>query len=282
MNQPLIILGMHRSGTSMLTRILRQQGVFLGHKIQSDDEAMFFLELNRWVLRVAGTDWDHPTPALEMLKDEGTVTRIANHLATRLSGTRTYPYLGTHILKAGMRIGTHLPFLWGFKDPRTCITLPAWLKLFPEARLLRIQRHGVDVAASLETRQTGAVKEQLGQYSRRVRMGLADPARTHIVGSVRCNTLGGGVELWSEYERALDDYLADIPQQQQMHLRYEDYLTDFAGLHPKVASFVGIDSSVPLPPGIRPDPSRAFAYRSEARCVEAAEQFAPLLAQHGY
>lgn len=282
MNQPLIILGMHRSGTSMLTRILREQGVFLGHRIQSDDEAMFFLELNRWILRVAGTDWDHPRPALEMLKDEGNVARISDHLATRLSGPRTYPYLGSRMITAGMRIGTHLPFLWGFKDPRTSITLPVWLKLFPQARLLRIQRHGIDVAASLETRQAGPVKDQLGQYSRRVRLGLADPARTHIVGSVRCNTLGGGLELWSEYETALDKYLSNITPERQMHLRYEDYLSDFAELHPKVASFIGIDSSVPLPPGIRPDPSRAFAFGSEQRYVEAAEQFAPLLARHGY
>jgi hypothetical protein len=282
MTQPLIILGMHRSGTSMLTRILRDQGVFLGHKIQSDDEAMFFVDLNRWILRVGGTDWDYPVPALDMLRDERHVSRIADYLSTRMSGLQTHTYLGSRFLAARGKIGTHLPFLWGFKDPRTSITLLVWLKLFPQAKLLRIQRHGIDVAASLETRQAGAVTAGLGHYARRVRMGLAMPARTHIVGSVRCSSLDGGVALWDEYEGALDAHLADVPAERYMSLRYEDYLMQFDALHPEVARFIGINPDVPLPPDTRPDPSRAFAYRSTPRFVEAAEKHSELLQRHGY
>ena len=29
-NQPVIIIGMHRSGTSMLTRVLQEAGLFIG------------------------------------------------------------------------------------------------------------------------------------------------------------------------------------------------------------------------------------------------------------
>jgi Sulfotransferase family len=282
MTQPLIILGMHRSGTSMLTRILRRQGVFLGHKIQSDDEAMFFVELNRWILRVGGTDWDHPEPALQMLRQKDHVDRIADYLATRMSGIRTHEYLGPRLPGARAEVGTHLPYLWGFKDPRTSITLPVWLKVFPEAKLLRIQRHGIDVAASLETRQAGPVEKGLGRYAKRVRLGLAMPARTHIVGSVRCSSLDGGLGLWSEYESALDTYLADVPAERTMSLRYEDYLTQFNDLHPRVAQFIGIDPAIPLPPDIRPDPSRAFAYRTSTRYLDAAKAHAALLERHGY
>lgn len=266
----------------MLTRILRGQRVFLGHKIQSDDEAMFFVELNRWILRVGGTDWDHPEPALAMLRHDEHVRRIADFVSTRMSGFETRTYLGARFLAARGRIGPHLPYLWGFKDPRTSITLPVWLKVFPEAKLLRIQRHGIDVAASLETRQAGPVAEGLGRYAKRVRMGLGLPARTHIVGSVRCGSLDGGIGLWTEYESALDAYVADIPEERYMSLRYEDYLTQFDQLHPRVARFIGIDPGVSPPRDIRPDPSRAFAYRATARYVEAAERHAGLLARHGY
>lgn len=266
----------------MLTRILRRQGVFLGHKIQSDDEAMFFVELNRWILRVGGTDWDHPEPALQMLRQKDHVDRIADYLATRMSGIRTHDYLGPRLPGARAKVGTHLPYLWGFKDPRTSITLPVWLKVFPEAKLLRIQRHGIDVAASLETRQAGPVEKGLGRYAKRVRLGLAMPARTHIVGSVRCSSLEGGLGLWSEYESALDTYLADVPAERTMSLRYEDYLTQFNDLHPRVAQFIGIDPAIPLPPDIRPDPSRAFAYRTSTRYLDAAKTHAALLERHGY
>ncbi len=266
----------------MLTRILREQGVFLGHEIISDDEARFFVDLNRWVLRIAGTDWDNPLPALKMLESTDHNDRIADYLATRMSGLRTYTYLGPKSLAAGMRIGTHLPFLWGFKDPRSSITLPIWLKLFPNAKLLRIQRHGMDVAASLQTRQKKVLTPLLGQYARAVRLGLRDPARTHIVGSVRSATLRGGVELWSEYEGALDKSLAQIPSEQQMTLRYEDYLSDFDALHQKVANFIGIDPSVPLPSGIEPNPSRAFAFRKKPELIAEAEKFTAVFARHGY
>ena len=46
-----------------------------------------------------------------------------------------------------------LPFAWGWKDPQTIFTLPLWLKLFPDAKLIYLTRNGVDVAASLLTRE---------------------------------------------------------------------------------------------------------------------------------
>ena len=38
---------------------------------------------------------------------------------------------------------------WGWKDPRNVFTLPLWLRVFPEAKIIYIVRNGVDVAASL-------------------------------------------------------------------------------------------------------------------------------------
>ncbi len=281
MNQPLIILGMHRSGTSMLTRILRQQGVFLGDKIQGDDEALFFLYLNRWMLRMAGTDWDRPVPALEMLEDAVHVERLADYAQSRLSGLQTRSYFGSKLLTAKMRISTDIPFLWGFKDPRTSITLPVWLKIFPNAKLLRIQRHGMDVAASLRTRYRKN-KPNLGTYSRKTQLGITWPARNRTIDAIRCDSLKGGVDIWNEYENALDHYLADIPAEQQMTLRYEDYLTDFENLHQQVADFAGVEAGTSLPEGISPDPSRAYAYRKNAEYLDAAEAMADILAGHGY
>lgn len=282
MNHPIIILGMHRSGTSMLTRILRQQGLFLGHKIQSDDEATFFLTINRWMMRIAGTNWDRPLPVVEMLEDTEHVERIAEVVSSRLSGLGTYEYLGLKALSSGLSIGSNLPFLWGFKDPRSSINLPVWLKLFPEAKLLRIRRHGIDVAASLQTRYWERIRPRLGRYTRRVNMGLKLPARNHIIGATRCAELDGGVEMWAEYERTLDRYLAAIPQERQLTIRYEDYLTDFGARHLEVADFVGIDPRASLPEGVQPNPSRAFAHRNNERYAAAAEKHATVLAAQGY
>ena len=29
-----------------------------------------------------------------------------------------------------------IPFPWGWKDPRNSITLPLWLRLYPEAKII--------------------------------------------------------------------------------------------------------------------------------------------------
>ena len=39
---PIIITGMHRSGTSLLSEILMKQGVFMGSKLDSNSESVFF------------------------------------------------------------------------------------------------------------------------------------------------------------------------------------------------------------------------------------------------
>jgi hypothetical protein len=44
--QPVIILGMHRSGTSMVSELLDQLGLFVGRELQDDHESTYFLDLN--------------------------------------------------------------------------------------------------------------------------------------------------------------------------------------------------------------------------------------------
>src|SRR5207249_8293594 len=46
---------------------------------------------------------------------------------------------------------------WGFKDPRTCITLPVYLEIFPNSQLVHIVRDEADVAASLAARRKKGV-----------------------------------------------------------------------------------------------------------------------------
>jgi hypothetical protein len=281
MNHPVIVLGMHRSGTSMLTRVLRAQGLFLGHQIHSDDEATFFFRLNRWMLSLAGTDWDNPVPAVEMLRDDANVARIADYTQTRLSGPETWRFLGGKAVSAGMRIGTQLPFAWGFKDPRTSITLPVWLKLFPAARLLRIRRHGLDVAASLRARHFDNHRF-FGRFGPLTRLGLKYPARLRMIDAPRCATISGGLALWAEYETTLSAWQQEVAPDRQMTLKFEDYVTDPARYHAEIGEFLGMNLAQPLSGATRPDPERAHAYRKDPELLAAETAFAPLLTDLGY
>jgi hypothetical protein len=42
--------------------------------------------------------------------------------------------------------------VWGWKDPRNCLTLPFWRKLLPELNVLVIVRNPLEVAYSLRNR----------------------------------------------------------------------------------------------------------------------------------
>jgi len=48
---------------------------------------------------------------------------------------------------------------WGWKDPRTCLTLPFWQQLLPDMRYIICLRNPVDVARSLEHRDNLSVEK---------------------------------------------------------------------------------------------------------------------------
>ena len=67
---PIIIIGMHRSGTTMLSKILENSGVFLGNNKDINNEALFFQKINTWFMRQVYASWDNPEPMLHMNQNE--------------------------------------------------------------------------------------------------------------------------------------------------------------------------------------------------------------------
>ena len=45
-NAPIILLGMHRSGTSMIAGMLEELGLFMGNHKDRNNEAFLFMKLN--------------------------------------------------------------------------------------------------------------------------------------------------------------------------------------------------------------------------------------------
>lgn len=130
-----IILGMHRSGTSCLAGSLQASGLFLGsvntkapHNRKGNREHLSVMQLNDQVLGNTGHVWHDPPAA-----DAHWTTadrRERDSIVKELSG--------------------HAP--WGFKDPRTLFTLRGWLEVLPDAKLVGTLRHPLKVATSLASR----------------------------------------------------------------------------------------------------------------------------------
>jgi hypothetical protein len=87
---------------------------------------------------------------------------------------------------------------WGWKDPRNTFTLPVWLDIFPEAKIIHLHRSGMDVALSL--RRRGRREFRLQRWYRGVPLlHWIRPKRGAFVHSLRCDHLDAGLALWNEY-----------------------------------------------------------------------------------
>ncbi len=133
-DQPVIILGMHRSGSSLLAGSLQAAGLDLGevnnaapHNIKGNKENLPIRELNDQILHAAGSDWKNPPHHLPLSWNDRQTSKAAD-------------------CTQSLRASGHL---WGFKDPRTIWTLEGWLELFPNAHMIAVFRHPNAVIRSL-------------------------------------------------------------------------------------------------------------------------------------
>jgi hypothetical protein len=144
LSPPLIVIGMHGSGSSIVSRILMELGVHMGSALDSHYEAGEFFDLNEELLYRAGGAWHTPGPLLQELHRPA----FAAAAAGRLIGA-TYGRLRTHFLSEMDLAGSGA---WGWKDPRSSLTLPLWLGLFPHARILHVRREAEGAATSIHRR----------------------------------------------------------------------------------------------------------------------------------
>jgi hypothetical protein len=138
------VLGMHRSGTSAITSLLEPIGVHLGALDDLRDDAAGdphgywehrgLKAVSEDLLHRLGADWHRPP-----------IVGDGWHKAASLDDLRAH---ARRVIAA--HAGDHP--LWGWKDPRTSITLPFWKPLLPGARYVVCLRHPLEAARSLETR----------------------------------------------------------------------------------------------------------------------------------
>lgn len=134
----IVVLGMHRSGTSLVSSMLHTLGVTMGANgfLEADEgnphgywEDGEFLDINKRLLKRAGGDWRNPPSVndIEKLKKDKEVSKVCRQLVNSRHG------------------------VWGWKDPRTCLTLPVWWQFLDrhDTRILMVKRHKGDVLQSL-------------------------------------------------------------------------------------------------------------------------------------
>jgi hypothetical protein len=215
---PVIVIGMHRSGTSLVAQILNRIGIFIGTELNNHSESIFFLQLNQFLFRLAHSRWDNPQPfeyLLKVLKMEPEFNlELLSFIEKTLVSSDSLKYWGPEAKEAleKMDFKSFISVIdqpWGWKDPRNTYTLPIWLNLFPDAKVIHVYRNGVDAASSLTARE----KKRLNR--------LQNP-----IFSCRCLELNDAFELWVEYVRSALKIIEKAPHDQVFSVCYEKLLTE--------------------------------------------------------
>ena len=144
--QAVVILGMHRSGTSALGGALQLLGVNFGQRLAPpgrDNEKGYWehpeiVALHDELLRSLGSHWDDDKP----LPSDWVKRKITRNVRSLLVGILERDFADSA--------------LFGMKDPRMCRLMPLWFPIFQtlgaEPHFVLMVRHPWDVAESLAKR----------------------------------------------------------------------------------------------------------------------------------
>ncbi|MGB2696216.1 MAG: sulfotransferase, partial [Dehalococcoidia bacterium] len=136
---PIIVTGMHRSGTSLVSRLLERGGAYVGGSwVDRNHEAVHFKRANMAMMgegyhKLHDYGWAAPKSDDFIEARRGYAERAAANASRFFAERRDQA-------------------VWGWKDPRNSITLPVWLSIYPGARVLNVLRDGRAVALSLADR----------------------------------------------------------------------------------------------------------------------------------
>ncbi len=184
-NKIAVVIGMHRSGTSLVSRILNIGDYYLGDEDELlepdfDNEKGFwenknFMRINERILMTFQGDWDKIPDFPKDWLSQKEISVLASKAEEMVKKFAQYQR-------------------WGWKDPRTTITLPFWKRIiaevFPESQIYYILciRNPIDVAKSLQKRNN--------------------------------MTLNQGSLLWEEYTKKAIQYTAN---EKRIFVNYENF-----------------------------------------------------------
>jgi GT2 family glycosyltransferase len=202
-----VILGMARSGTSAVTRLLALLGVQLGPQQAllppAGENAKGFFEhrgimgVNKELLERMGGSWSQPPRLTDGWQRDARIEDLR---------VRARELIAADFAAAP---------LWGFKDPRTSLTLPFWDELLRE--------HGRDAQPGRDVRYVICHRRPLDSarsLQQRDRIRLDD-----------------GIALWTHYTAAA---LAHTARRPRILISYEGLFGDRHALVGDLAGFLGV------------------------------------------
>ncbi|QTA84465.1 hypothetical protein [Desulfonema magnum] len=151
----IIVLGMHRSGTSAFTGVLSMLGVHLGSgflKPTKENPKGYFenkhiVDINEGILRRLGTSWDDFLPLDENWWTDDSLRPFRNEIKKVVENELLVSEIS------------------GIKDPRLCRLIPFWIRVISELNIMPhfviTLRNPMEVAHSLKKRDGFSTEKSL-------------------------------------------------------------------------------------------------------------------------
>lgn len=211
---PVIVVGMHRSGTGLLTRLLGELGVFMGCDLTGNQESVFFQTINKDALDIIGCNWR----CVDFLPEP---EEMYSHYEWLLGFVKRRLEAGLMIGHFGIQDATNsiaIDAIWGWKDPRNSLLLPIWHQIFLKAKVIHIFRDGRYAALSLLRRDIK--REKSKEF---FKTSMRERFKSYF-------------ELWENYLRRIGQVIHRFDN--CLIIRYEDLLSSPESEIRKLADFL--------------------------------------------
>ena len=278
-NSPVIISGMHRSGTSMVTNILHKLGLTIGEKLDSNHESIFFQRINIWMMSLLASSWDSPKNFNRM--DLEVKKNIMIQLNELLNSRTNSLYFGwSSIIKKGSFSEISRP--WGWKDPRNTFTSSIWKEVFPDLKTIYIIRHPIDTAESLFQRQKIEKSKDIKRDKKYLDLvkSLLSITHTSYNSSMLLNSYEDCFNLIELYYNQILDNRDD----KSLIIKFEDIISNpemeiqnmlnYCNLSFKQEDMINAIKNI--------NPSRSYSYRNNSGLLEFENTFRGLIEKMGY
>jgi hypothetical protein len=164
-----VVLGMHRSATSLVAKALSTE-ISMGTTMlptQPDNpngfyENRYFVEMNDLLLLNAGGSWDYPPPREDIIEYNKHMEWAIKALIRR----------------------EQCPPIWGWKDPRTVLTIDLYLPYLTNPHFVCVYRDPAEVAGSLARR---------GDMAYDMALGLCREYNSRLIDFMENRAFAGGI-----------------------------------------------------------------------------------------
>ena len=206
-NDVLVIAGMHRSGTSLITHWLHDCGLQVGERlvgagtgnVEGHFEDEDFFRLHQQILIDKGVHPDGLQPPEAMTPNAREQAEMRSLIAARNS---SFPQ-------------------WGWKEPRTCLLLDTYSALLPQAKYLVLLRDYQEVVHSLLKRDFGLLDNRYRAKSWPYRMAWKYFYRSMRLAQHRRKHRERYLKAWVVYNRMILQTLDKLPAHRYLVVSYK-------------------------------------------------------------